>query len=230
MSPLLIPSFGADALEPARAPPGTRSFLRLEKLLTIARDANGAQGIEARMARSIHSLEMPQEQKLLFVIRVESFKSPPSITSKILKLMRLYKANTGVFIRLTPVTAAMLRYIRPYVVFGEPDLQSVRDLVFKRGFFLPTEFSTDSNNTPLDNNKIVEDRLGEHNIICVEDIVHEIATLGPAFKEVNRCLAPFALKPFKQPTLLSKFARSYTHRVGPNLRMTDLSRCLPHMI
>ncbi|KAJ1960692.1 hypothetical protein IWQ62_004131 [Dispira parvispora] len=214
----------------ARGPPGIRSFNRLENILAGGREADTARAIENRMARSIQKLELPQEHKLLFVIRVESYRFPPRTTAKILKLMRLHKVNTGVFIRLTPVTAAMLQYIRPYVVFGEPDLQSVRDLVFKRGFFLPTETSADAINLPLNNNKVVEDRLGEHNIICVEDIVHEIAALGPAFKEVCRCMAPFTLKPFKQPKLLSKIARHYTNKIGPSLELVNLSRYLSQMI
>jgi hypothetical protein len=30
--------------------------------------------------------------------------------------------------------------------------------------------------------------LGKHNIICVEDLVHEIMTVGPHFKEANNFL------------------------------------------
>lgn len=35
--------------------------------------------------------------------------------------------------------------------------------------------------------------LGKYNIISIEDIVHEIATVGPRFKEVVRFLEPFVL-------------------------------------
>lgn len=35
--------------------------------------------------------------------------------------------------------------------------------------------------------------LGKHGILCIEDIVHEIATGGPRFKEVNSFLLPFKL-------------------------------------
>ena len=33
----------------------------------------------------------------------------------------------------------------------------------------------------------------KHNIICVEDLVHEIFTVGPAFKQANNFLWPFKL-------------------------------------
>jgi len=35
--------------------------------------------------------------------------------------------------------------------------------------------------------------LGKHNIICVEDLIHEIYTVGPHFKEANNFLWPFKL-------------------------------------
>ncbi|RWV94986.1 hypothetical protein GW17_00042428 [Ensete ventricosum] len=36
--------------------------------------------------------------------------------------------------------------------------------------------------------------LGKHGVICVEDLVHEIMTVGPHFKEANNFLWPFKLK------------------------------------
>ena len=46
--------------------------------------------------------------------------------------------------------------------------------------------------------------LGKKNIICVEDLIHEVFTVGPAFKEANNFLWPFKLSSplggFKQKT------------------------------
>lgn len=36
--------------------------------------------------------------------------------------------------------------------------------------------------------------LGKFGIICVEDLIHEILTVGPHFKEANNFLWPFKLK------------------------------------
>ena len=36
--------------------------------------------------------------------------------------------------------------------------------------------------------------LGKHGIICTEDLIHEILTVGPYFKEANNFLWPFQLK------------------------------------
>jgi large subunit ribosomal protein L7e len=35
--------------------------------------------------------------------------------------------------------------------------------------------------------------LGKYGILCIEDIVHEIASVGPHFKEVSNFLYPFKL-------------------------------------
>lgn len=40
---------------------------------------------------------------------------------------------------------------------------------------------------------MVEKELGKFGVVCVEDIIHEIATCGPHFKEVNNFLWPFKL-------------------------------------
>ena len=34
---------------------------------------------------------------------------------------------------------------------------------------------------------------GKHNVICIEDIIHEILTVGPNFKQVSNFLWPFKL-------------------------------------
>ena len=40
---------------------------------------------------------------------------------------------------------------------------------------------------------MIERELGKHGIICIEDLIHEIATVGPHFKEANNFLWPFKL-------------------------------------
>ena len=37
---------------------------------------------------------------------------------------------------------------------------------------------------------MVEDHLGSHDVICIADMVKEIQSLGPAFDDVNKFLAP----------------------------------------
>jgi large subunit ribosomal protein L7e len=63
---------------------------------------------------------------------------------------------------------------------SEPNLKSVRELIYKRGYG-----KVDKQRIPLTNNGIIEEALGKYDILCVEDLVHEIATAGPNFKQVR---------------------------------------------
>ncbi|ONM33803.1 60S ribosomal protein L7-2, partial [Zea mays] len=98
----------------------------------------------------------------------------------------------GVFLKVNKATINMLRRVEPYVAYGYPNLKSVRELIYKRGYG-----KLNKQRIPLSNNQVIEEvcklgtvhlGLGKHNIICVEDLVHEIMTVGPHFKEANNFL------------------------------------------
>ena len=82
----------------------------------------------------------------------------------------------------------MLRLVEPHIAYGYPNLKSVRDLVYKRGFG-----KVSKQRVPITDNAMIEAQLGKHGIICCEDLVHEIFTCGPNFKEVSNFLWPFKL-------------------------------------
>jgi len=110
-------------------------------------------------------------------------------TRKILQLLRLRQIFNGVFLKVNKATINMLRRVEPYVAYGYPNLKSVRELIYKRGYG-----KLNKQRIPLSNNNVIEEGLGNHNIICIEDLVHEIMTVGPHFKEANNFLWPFKLK------------------------------------
>merc|ERR1712193_577206 len=89
---------------------------------------------------------------------------------------------------LNQATINMLRICEPYITWGTVNLKSVRDLIYKRGFV-----KVDGKRTPITSNDIIEERLGKFGIICVEDLVHEIMTVGPNFKYATNFLWPFKL-------------------------------------
>uniref|UniRef100_F6GYQ1 Large ribosomal subunit protein uL30 N-terminal eukaryotes domain-containing protein n=1 Tax=Vitis vinifera TaxID=29760 RepID=F6GYQ1_VITVI len=66
---------------------------------------------------------------------------------------------------------------------GYPNLKSVRELIYKRGYG-----KLNKQRTALTDNSIVEQALGKFGIICMEDLIHEIMTVGPHFKEANNFL------------------------------------------
>ena len=67
-------------------------------------------------------------------------------------------------------------------------------------FFLPhtgeVDLGAGKQRIPLTENQIIEKELGEKTegrIICIEDVIHEIYTAGPHFKQVSNFLWPFKL-------------------------------------
>eukprot|EP01025_Chloroclados_australasicus_P057337 TRINITY_DN7144_c0_g1_i2.p3 TRINITY_DN7144_c0_g1~~TRINITY_DN7144_c0_g1_i2.p3 ORF type:complete len:100 (-),score=13.51 TRINITY_DN7144_c0_g1_i2:389-658(-) len=46
---------------------------------------------------------------------------------------------------------------------------------------------------PLTDNAWIEEKLGQYGIICMEDLIHEIYTVGENFDKVNQLLWPFKL-------------------------------------
>ena len=55
-------------------------------------------------------------------------------TRKIMQLLRLRQIHNGVFMRVNKATINMLRKVEPYVMFGYPNLKSVKELIYKRGY------------------------------------------------------------------------------------------------
>lgn len=131
---------------------------------------------------------MPAQPKVAFVVRLRGVSNIPPKPRKIMQLLRLIQINNGVFIKLTNATKQMLQLIEPYVTYGEPNLKTVRELVYKRGYA-----RVNRQRIPITDNSIIEANLGKYGIVSVEDIVHEIATAGPNFKAVNTFLWPFKL-------------------------------------
>merc|ERR1712025_527625 len=82
----------------------------------------------------------------------------------------------------------MGKKIEAYVTYGAPNLKTISDMIYKRGFG-----KVNGQRIPISSNGVVSGQLRKHNIICMEDLIHEIYTVGPNFKEANNFLWPFKL-------------------------------------
>ncbi|XP_031090651.1 60S ribosomal protein L7-2-like [Ipomoea triloba] len=142
-----------------------------------------------REARLKGGFYVNPEAKLLFIIRIRGINAMHPNTKKILQLLRLRQIFNGVFLKVNKATMNMLHKVEPYVTYGYPNLKSVRELIYKRGYG-----KVNKQRIALTDNSVIEQTLGKHNIICIEDLVHEILTVGPHFKEANNFLWPFQLK------------------------------------
>merc|ERR1712227_22784 len=145
-----------------------------------------------RQAKAAGNHFVDAEAKLLFCVRIRGLADMHPKTKKILQIMRLRQMNMGVFMKVSKAATEMLTRVEPYVSYGYPTLKSVRDLIYKRGFG-----KINKQRVPLNDNAVVEKGLGKYGINCMEDLVHEIFTVGPNFREANNFLWPFKLRPAK---------------------------------
>merc|ERR1719420_1337499 len=145
-----------------------------------------------RQAKATGNQFVDAGAKLAFVVRIRGLNDMHPKTKKILKIMRLIQMNLGVFLKVSKASTEMLKRVEPYLSYGYPNLKSVRDLIYKRGFG-----KINHQRVPLSDNSVVEAGLGKYGIMCMEDLIHEIYTVGPHFREANNFLWPFKLRPAK---------------------------------
>ncbi|KAH9243974.1 60s ribosomal protein l7 [Colletotrichum chrysophilum] len=163
-------------------------FKRAEKYITEYRDAEREKVRLSRVARENDSAYVPAEATLIFLIRIKGINKMPPKPRKILQLLRLLQINNGVFIKVTKATTEMIKVIEPWVAYGYPNLKSVKDLVYKRGYG-----KVNKQRVALTDNAIIEENLGKYGIVCMEDLIHEIYSVGPNFKQASNFLWPFKL-------------------------------------
>ncbi|KAK2882638.1 60S ribosomal protein L7 [Arthroderma sp. PD_2] len=163
-------------------------FKRAESYVKEYRDAEREKIRLARLSKQEGSLYVPAQPKLVFVVRIKGINKIAPKPRKILQLLRLLQINNGVFVKLTKATSEMLTIVDPYISYGYPNLKSVRELVYKRGYG-----KVNKQRVALTDNQIIEENLGKYGIVCMEDLIHEIYTVGPNFKQASNFLWPFKL-------------------------------------
>ncbi|KAJ8751612.1 hypothetical protein K2173_025765 [Erythroxylum novogranatense] len=144
-------------------------------------------------AKRSKSTSLRPKSNLLFVIRIHGKKEMHPKTRKILHNLKLRKLYHGVFMKASPGTLEVLQRVEPYITYGYPNPKNVSELVYKKG-----QGKINGTRVPLIDNNIIEQSLGMHKIVCLEDIIHEITTVGPHFKEVTHFLEAFALNKPKE--------------------------------
>jgi large subunit ribosomal protein L7e len=141
-----------------------------------------------RQAKADGNFFVEPEAKLLFVVRITGILKMSPKPRKVLQLLRLRQLHNGVFLKVNKPILNMLKLVQPYVTYGYPSLKTVRELVYKRGFG-----KVNKQRIPLSDNEVITSSLGENGIYGMEDLVHEIYTVGPNFKQASNFLWPFKL-------------------------------------
>ncbi|KAL7984244.1 hypothetical protein Chor_002814 [Crotalus horridus] len=151
-----------------------------------------------RMARKVGNYYVPAEPKLAFVIRIRGINGVSPKVRKVLQLLRLRQIFNGTFVKLNKASINMLRIVEPYIAWGKRLLvKSVNkcrihnamdgtedDLIYR------DNDSVESDATEVEESDMFEKKYG---IICMEDLIHEIYTVGKNFKAANNFLWPFKL-------------------------------------
>lgn len=141
-----------------------------------------------RDAKANNSIYVPEEPKFFLVVRTKGLNKVPPKEKKILQLFRLRQLHNAVFVRNNKATLTMLRRIDPWVTYGYPTRGTIRQMIYKRGYG-----KLNGQRIPFTTNLVIEEALGQFGIKCVEDLINEIYTCGPHFKEANNFLWPFKL-------------------------------------
>ncbi|VDD82098.1 unnamed protein product [Mesocestoides corti] len=145
---------------------------------------------EARIERaSKRKPPIAVNERLGIIIRIHGDTGLSLEATQVLRLLRLTGFNQAVFVKVSQAMLQLLTVVQPYIVWGYADLATVRNLIFKRG-----KTQVGSKIRSIDN-AIVEEKLGSLGILCIEDIIHELITLGPHLREVLGFLCPFKVMP-----------------------------------
>merc|ERR1712157_637996 len=142
----------------------------------------------ARQAKKNGNVYVQAEPKLAFVIRIRGINQVSPRVKKILQLLRLRQIGNTTFVKLNKATIMMLNIAQPYITWGYPNVKTVRELIYKRG-----HGKVNGQRVPFTDNAVVDENLGNLGIQSVEDLIHEIYTVGPNFKRANNFLWPFKL-------------------------------------
>ncbi|WFD41821.1 60S ribosomal protein L7 [Malassezia psittaci] len=215
----------ATALEQRKARKQKRSviFKRAEQYVKEYKALEREQVRLRRLAKSQGDFYVPDQPRVAFVIRLRGISNIPPKPRKIMQLLRLLQINNGVFLKLTNATQQMLQLITPYVAWGEPNLKTIRELIYKRGYA-----KINRQRIPISDNSVVESELGKYGIISVEDLVHEIYTAGPNFKVANHFLWPFQLSSPTGGFKKRKF-KHYVEGGDAGDRESDINRLVRRM-
>merc|ERR1712048_1404120 len=142
----------------------------------------------ARQAKKNGNVYVQAEPKLAFVIRIRGINQVSPRVKKILQLLRLRQIGNATFVKLNKATNMMLNIAQPYITWGYPNLKTVRELIYKRGYG-----KVNGQRIALNDNAVVEQNVGNIGLQSVEDLIHEIYTVGPNFKRANNFLWTFKL-------------------------------------
>ena len=163
-------------------------FVRENK---IKEGSNNKMNRRRRESQKRKSLAIPKselKETVGFVIRIHGGRhASPEIKSE-LRSLGLTKKYDGVFMKLDKEAIARLKAIDAYVAYGYISLNSVSELIHRRTYSV-----LGGSKSKLSSNLAVEKAFGEKDLLCLNDLVHEIFTVGTHFSDVLGVLCTYRL-------------------------------------
>mmetsp|Transcript_3001 Transcript_3001/g.2482 ORF Transcript_3001/g.2482 Transcript_3001/m.2482 type:complete len:255 (-) Transcript_3001:13-777(-) len=143
-----------------------------------------------------------KEGSSILALRVKDEKNCSKQENGMLARCKLTRKHNASFIENTIGNLKMLKKIENYVVYGQPSKTLIEDLLKFRGFA-----KVNDKRVPLSDNNIIEEALGDLDIICVEDIVANI-NKNENLERINKFIYTFTMSSNKK--MDAKYARDKT--------------------
>merc|ERR1712012_494293 len=97
-------------------------------------DADKALIDAKRDAKKAGNFYVDAQAKIALAVRTRGIHKLPPKAKKIMQLLRLRQLHNAVFVKLNRATINMIRMVEPYITYGYPTRDTVRKLIYKRGY------------------------------------------------------------------------------------------------
>lgn len=110
-----------------------------------------------------------QSDSAIFAIRIKHQDAVSKQEASILTKLMMTKRHNGIFIEPTSSNLQQLKLVENYIVYGHPSKTVMDELIRYRGFM-----DNEGKKVAITDNAMVEDKLSNLDIICIEDIVQSL--------------------------------------------------------
>ncbi|KAG5507558.1 hypothetical protein JKF63_06507 [Porcisia hertigi] len=135
-----------------------------------------------------------RDSPVRLIVRAKGSQIPPEVASAFgkLGLLKIYSAR---LISLTPRTEKLIEQLAPFSIVGQPDRDQLESLLRTRGSLYNEETQT---KRLISSNLLLEQALGQYNVLCIEDLVEAIASRSEHVEQILHHIAPFDFHPPRQ--------------------------------
>ncbi|ESL09718.1 60S ribosomal protein L7 [Trypanosoma rangeli SC58] len=150
-------------------------------------------GKRQRMAPDVYKKSL-DESRVVLIVRARGKQIPPEVSAALrrLGLMKLYAAR---LLCLNPRTDPLVKQLGPFCIMGHPDPAQLEELLRMRGSLWNEETQT---RRLISGNLMLEQALGQYNILCIEDLCDALVKKTEHVQEVLQHIAPFDFHPPRQ--------------------------------